>query len=232
MEDIKELKKKLLSLYALKLFSKKAGVDILDKKDFLIFFKQVIDSVLQIKKQVFDAISKLEETYQLLFSKLGDKQNKALDSLTKEIEKRLSEVKDGYTPVKGLDYVDGKDGKDGRDGKDGSDGSPDTPDQIADKLNTLKEEINMEVIKGLKKELERIRVTGVGRSLGGVLNVGVRIETPEGVVDGSNAAFTAFKTPKWLVIDGVSYFENNGYTLSGKTLTVTVPPTGFIRSFY
>lgn len=30
---------------------------------------------------------------------------------------------DGYTPIKGVDYFDGKDGEDGKDGKDGVDGT-------------------------------------------------------------------------------------------------------------
>lgn len=66
--------------------------------------------------------------------------------------------KDGYTPVKGVDYFDGKDGKDGKPGKDGLDGesivgpqgpagrdgkvgpagSPDTAAQIVAKLKSLK----------------------------------------------------------------------------------------------
>ncbi len=70
----------------------------------------------------------------------------------------------------GRDGIDGKDGKDGIDGKtpskkeltgliiplipdpihgkDGKDGSPDKPLQIAEKLNTLKEAIDISVIKG------------------------------------------------------------------------------------
>lgn len=83
----------------------------------------------------------------------------------------------GYTPIKGVDYFDGKDGKtpikgvdyrDGSNGKTpikgvdyfdgekgdkgdpGKNGSPDTAEQIAEKINTLDEKIKIEAIIGLK----------------------------------------------------------------------------------
>lgn len=59
---------------------------------------------------------------------------------------------------------------------------------------------------------------------------GVTFETPTGTVNGSNKTFTATATPKYIVADGVTYFENDGYTLAGLTITTTVAPTGFIRS--
>lgn len=81
--------------------------------------------------------------------------------------------------------------------------------------------------------------TGIsGIDLGfGVIEVdtssgGYTVETPAGTVDGSNTAFTVTVAPVYIVIDGVTYFVNNGYTLSGLNLTVSVPPTGFIRSFH
>lgn len=61
---------------------------------------------------------------------------------------------------------------------------------------------------------------------------GLTIETPTGTVNGTNATFTVSATPQYIVVDGITYFENNGYTLSGLTITTSVPPTGFIRSFY
>lgn len=61
---------------------------------------------------------------------------------------------------------------------------------------------------------------------------GVTFETPTGTVDGSNTAFTVLNTPAYIIVDGVTYFENNGYTRSGLNITTSVPPTGFIRSAY
>lgn len=80
---------------------------------------------------------------------------------------------DGYTPVKGEDYFDGKDGKDGLNGKNGKDGksiqgkdgkngkdgfdglngSPDTAEDIAKKLNTTENSLDISVIKGLHERL-------------------------------------------------------------------------------
>src|SRR3990167_4106563 len=40
--------------------------------------------------------------------------------------------------------------------KDGDDGSPDTGEQIANKLNLLKEVIEIKVIKGLEDEIKRL----------------------------------------------------------------------------
>jgi phage terminase small subunit len=71
----------------------------------------------------------------------------------------------GPKPVVGVDYTipkdgkngrDGSDGRDGKDGKDGKDGSPDRPREIADKLNTLTEALEMSVIKGLPKYLANL----------------------------------------------------------------------------
>lgn len=61
---------------------------------------------------------------------------------------------------------------------------------------------------------------------------GVSFETPTGTINGINTTFVATNTPKYIVVDGVTYFENDGYSLAGLTITTIVPPTGFIRSAY
>ena len=60
----------------------------------------------------------------------------------------------------------------------------------------------------------------------------VTVETPTGVVNESNVTFTVTQTPKWIVIDGLTYFDGQGYSIAALTLTVDVPPAGFIRSIY
>lgn len=59
---------------------------------------------------------------------------------------------------------------------------------------------------------------------------GVTVETPSGTVNGSNKTFTVTATPKWIVSDGIVYFENAGYTLSGLTVTMTSEPGQYIRA--
>ncbi len=70
----------------------------------------------------------------------------------------------GYTPIKGVDYFDGEDGKigkvgpagksikgePGKAGKDGKDGIEIKPKEIVEKLNTLKNVLEVKVLKGYK----------------------------------------------------------------------------------
>lgn len=79
--------------------------------------------------------------------------------------------KDGVDGVNGKDGRDGEDGKDGRNGKDGKDGSPDTADQIADKLNTLEERVDVKVIKGLDNRLNIINKNAKQIKGGGTLDL-------------------------------------------------------------
>jgi hypothetical protein len=58
----------------------------------------------------------------------------------------------------------------------------------------------------------------------------VTVQTPVGIVDGVNVTFTVTTIPKWIIIDGLTYFDGQGYTIAVLTLTVDVPPNGFIRA--
>lgn len=117
----------------------------------------------------------------------------------------------------------------------GRDGSSDNPLEIARKLNTLNQEVEQTVIIGLVKKLEflegeikKIRSTKTSSvRLGG--GGGITFETPSENVNGTNKIFTGFSIPKYIVVDGVTYFENNGYTRSGLTVTTEIAPVGFIR---
>lgn len=61
---------------------------------------------------------------------------------------------------------------------------------------------------------------------------GITFEVPAGTVDGSNNSFTVANTPKYIVLDGVTYFSGQGYTYVAGTITTDIAPTGFIRSAY
>lgn len=58
---------------------------------------------------------------------------------------------------------------------------------------------------------------------------GVTVETPVGTVNASNASFAFSATPKWIVADGITYFDGAGYSLAGLTATMEVAPSQFIR---
>lgn len=59
------------------------------------------------------------------------------------------------------------------------------------------------------------------------------LETPfltaTGAVNSVNASFSFAETPQAIMADGVIYLENNGYTLSGLTATMDVPPSQYIK---
>jgi len=52
-----------------------------------------------------------------------------------------------------------------------------------------------------------------------------------GTVDGSNASFTFTQKPTYIISDGAWYVENNGWTWSGSTATMSVPPQTGIFGF-
>lgn len=63
---------------------------------------------------------------------------------------------------------------------------------------------------------------------------GIAFEVPSGTIDDSNQTFTVSNVPIYIVINGVQYFENNGYTRSTLTLTLSTPvgTGGWIKSAY
>lgn len=48
--------------------------------------------------------------------------------------------------------------------------------------------------------------------------------TATGTVDGANTTFTFTQKPTYIVSDGAWYRENSGWTYSGSTATMSVPP--------
>ena len=228
----------------------------LTKQNFVDAFEKVVDFNVDLKERFEKMLDALDMSHQTITMKNREDYDRGLNDLKsqvdsafvgkvvarlerehgermekveeklKQVDEKVSTLKDGYTPIKGKDYFDGKHGEDGRKIR---------SEECRDKLECLTgdERLSMEAIRGLKEELKALRkLVGGGKLLGGVINKGVQLETPQGTVDGSNTSFTAFKTPMYLVADGATYFENNGYTLSGKTLTLSVAPVSYVRSFY
>lgn len=120
------------------------------------------------------------------------------------------------------------------------------------------ERIDVKAIKGLEKFIEVIaskfyeRGVGYGGpgeifhdlTLGGngtasaplyvIGGGGTTIEIPSGVIDGVNTIFTVTSIPKYIVLNGVTYFENDGYTRSELIITMLVVPVvgSTLRSAY
>lgn len=97
-----------------------------------------------------------------------DGTNPDIKGIVKEVLSKIPRPHDGKTPIAGIDFNIPNDGKDGDNGKDGS---PDTPIQIVDKLNTLENVLNPEVIKGfwdiIKRLQSSLREKGGGQVGGG-----------------------------------------------------------------
>ena len=112
------------------------------KEDFTKGFKVLIDFVKSVVRNL----------------------NKRYTETINKIDIRLSQLKDGYTPVKGKDYFDGERGSQGVQGDtgeqgesiqglNGADGSPDTPKLIRDKLEFLEADQRLDIsAKGFKKK--------------------------------------------------------------------------------
>jgi hypothetical protein len=72
--------------------------------------------------------------------------------------------------------------------------------------------------------------TGTSSSPLSVVGGGVTVETPTGLVNSSNSVFTVSAQPKWIVSDGITYFSGAGYTYAALTVTLTIPPSEYIRA--
>jgi hypothetical protein len=55
--------------------------------------------------------------------------------------------------------------------------------------------------------------------------------TPTGAVNGVNASFVVASRPSSVISDGITYFENSGYTYAALTITLDVPPSQYIRYY-
>ena len=142
-----------------------------------------------------------------------------------------------------------------KDGEDGEDSDPemvieevlkripkqkkiklDTPIQIVEKLEMLEDDNTIGGGVTQIKVAGGISMTSTGSNGRGVVTLtgsgGGNFETPTGDIDGVNDTFTVLNIPKAIVINGVWYFENDGYTFDIPNSTI-IPPTGStLRSFY
>lgn len=83
-----------------------------------------------------------------------------VEAIVKRIRSTIRTPEDGYTPIKGKDFSDGKPGKDG---------SPDTPDQVVSKVNKAGKKIKQDQIKDLDKAFKRLEeyIARVAKQKGG-----------------------------------------------------------------
>lgn len=184
-----------------------------------------------------------------------------LDAAQEEIERRQLEKGepglDGYTPVKGVDYVDGADGvspsleeivaqviphipepipgtpgRDGVDGFDGKNGEVKIQKVATQIVKIIKEKqmLDLTHIKGASKfikdgvsyKIEELMHGGGGKNTPGGGGGAIFVETPNGLIDGSNRVYTTTQ-PIGIVV-GLDYngeaIHPSEYTVSGSGFTM------------
>lgn len=108
----------------------------------------------------------------------------------------------------------------------------DTPEQIANKLNTLEEKIDVSVIKGLKNKLLNLSLKGKKKSSGGGGGMGNWQHESKTVNDSTTTVATSYKIGAGgfailAFYQGQQIHRGTHYTVGGdrKTLTLTFTPT-------
>ena len=138
----------------------------------------------------------------------------------------------GKTPVKGIDYFDGKD-------LDPQTVVPlvlakitkEEPDTLVEKINKADKKVKLNSIEGLQEEIAALKRTVRERNVGGSGGSGNWIpEVPTGSVNGSNTTFTLTSRvsssgkASFVLINGQVQRYTTHYTISDKTLTFTTAP--------
>jgi hypothetical protein len=107
-----------------------------------------------------------------------------------------------------------------KDGKDGNNGSSDKPEEIADKLNTLEEKVEIKVIKGLKNYFDNInrKIQDVKSSKGGGMgNVEHKTFSVGSTTTSSDigSKVAASGNAIWVYYNGQFLVKGTHYTISG-----------------
>lgn len=283
MPDNSEQVNKFLSLFnADKLLSKDDVNQVVSAVTKLILTnKAVIDNeAKQLRELVEETVERVFQEHEAAFERINQSNDDFRRQTNQEVQARLGltvedvkkiakEIlakvpKDGYTPVKGVDYFDGPPGQPGKDG------SPDTPEQIVEKLKSLNKawvaltEIDgfEDYMRGFGSDFLQQAKAFVPRALQSLYDVQIKSEptngqtltwdstlkkwipgtaasgnagltllSATGTVNGTNADFTFTSKPTYIVADGAWYVENTGWTWSGNTATMTVPPQAAIWGF-
>jgi hypothetical protein len=59
---------------------------------------------------------------------------------------------------------------------------------------------------------------------------GTTVETPPETPNASTTVFTVTSQPRWIVADGITYYEGSGYSYSSLQVTMDIAPSSFIRA--
>ena len=157
----------------------------------------------------------------------GEKGEQGLEGATGAVGasgKDGADGKDGKKGIDGLDGINGVDGLSGKDGEDGKDGSSDEPIEIAEKLNTLKEEVDIKVIKGLNNWMNNIKQLVKKKDSGGGGDI-VKAYDLSSSLNGVTKIFTIPKVRKIISVHLSSVpgilRETTDFTYTSNSITFT-----------
>jgi len=129
----------------------------------------------------------------------------------------MIKIKDGKTPIKGIDYKDGKDADEKKVIKNVLKQVPDNTEEI-DKLEKEIEETNKRIDTLKTKGGGGVSALGVAQAFKWIANT----EKPVGLINGTNKVFTVSKTIFWVAgftISNQQIAEIPNFTYVGKTIT-------------
>jgi hypothetical protein len=206
----------------------KAWNERLTKSDFTAAFSALLKQLLELEKKLMVKITSAVDSLTLLGEKLKSDNSASVSelkgtvgdfiksSITK-IDQKLGTVKDGYTPIKGIDYFDGQDGK--------------PADEVKIVAEVLKQipypELEIADIKDLKEELEELKKIRTERRIfgGGFSKLAMDIHIIDGeVIAGSGTSWTLSRIPSpatslKLYANGQRLTLTTDYTISGLAIT-------------
>lgn len=137
---------------------------------------ELYDNLKALNADVDDLVETVEKIPAFVVKKVKESEEKTIKNL-KKLDEKISKVKtiqgkqgekgdtvngkDGYTPIKGLDYFDGKDG------------SPDTPTEIKTKLESLQgdDRLDASAIKGSENALTNEHFNEILKAVSSINNV-------------------------------------------------------------
>jgi len=208
----------------------------------------VVQMQNEIDQATKDAKSELERNIKQIFGLIPSLQKEIHDTLMERTEKQILDNiekykgldgKDGYTPIKNLDYFDGQDGANGKDADPADvaeivlrglptpqDGKTPTRKELEEIIEPIASEIESRLLKFVKDNLKKIK--GGGKGGGGMGNF--QHET-KSVSSGSTSVITTYPVSGngfaiWGFYQGQNIVRGTHYSVGGdnKTLTLLFTP--------
>ena len=210
------------------------------------------NAIKDFKQSVKDIEHKAMEKLGTLANDFANKHGSIIQNITSKIQSKTAEDllrsmphlkgERGDRGTDGRDGLDGKNGFNGRNGKDGKngiggldgtkgkDGSPDTPKDIVKKLNTIKQSVDISVIKGLtdilkifKSNIIKSKQSSRGGGMGNWIHQSFACN---GVLTSFTLTFGVTAQGKAAIVryNGQVQDDTTHYSISGTTLSMTFTP--------